>query len=312
MAMRSLFLLTCNLAYLLSIVKADGCGKSHNSGSTNGPFTIQSGGIDRQYIIHVPSSYDPSSKTPLILSYHGRNRTMYEQETLSQFSDETLNPDMLAVYPQGLKNGSSTAWEGASYANTDASDKVFTTDLLNHLRDNYCIDNARIYANGKSNGGGFVGTLACSPAHGGDFAAFSACSGAFYTDNGGPTDDCQPARSPLPWIEFHGSEDHTIHYSGGEEKGGTVPAIPDWLNMWASRNGCAAGQGETQTFTNENAVNHTTWSCNGIDDVVDGYWVSGMGHDWPSTSWNDDNDGDTAPIDATPIILDFFRRNYKP
>lgn len=82
-----------------------GCGTTHITGKTNGPFTISSSGGDRQYIIHVPTSYQSSQATPLIVSYHGNHRTMYEQETLSQFSNETLNPDMLVVYPQGLNVG---------------------------------------------------------------------------------------------------------------------------------------------------------------------------------------------------------------
>lgn len=113
-------------------------------------------------------------------------------------------------------------------------------------------------------------------------------------------------------MEFHGSADTTIPYDGGEGSGGPLPAIPAWLNNWAGRNGCAGGEGETMTFEYDNAVNHTTWSCNGVDGVVDGYWIQGMGHDWPSTSYNDDNQGDTTVLDATPLILDFFRKNYKP
>jgi hypothetical protein len=35
-------------------------------------------------------------------------------------------------------------------------------------------------------GGGFVNTIACAPV-GGNFAAFAAGSGSFYTDNGGVT-----------------------------------------------------------------------------------------------------------------------------
>ncbi len=142
---------------------------------------------------------------------------MWDQEGLSQFSNEQWNPDMLAVYPQGVDvslnwptrylvtdMAPKKEWEGAPYAPSSSHpDKAFTTSLLIQLRSEYCIDDDRIYASGMSNGGGFVDTLACSNEHGADFAAFAPVSGAFYDDM--PEDTtCQPARSPMPLLEFHG------------------------------------------------------------------------------------------------------------
>lgn len=81
--------------------------------------------------------------------------------------------------------------------------------------------------NSMSNGGGFVGTLACSPV-GGEFAAFAPASGSFYTDNSGVNDGCTPARSPLPILEIHGGADGSVHYDGGVGEGGIEPSIPTW------------------------------------------------------------------------------------
>jgi poly(3-hydroxybutyrate) depolymerase len=78
-----------------------------------------------------------------------------------------------------------------------------------------------------SNGGGFVGTLACS-AEGGEFAAFAPASGSFYTDVNGLNNGCSPARSPLPILEFHGGADKSVNYTGGVGEGGLEPPIPDW------------------------------------------------------------------------------------
>lgn len=78
-----------------------------------------------------------------------------------------------------------------------------------------------------SNGGGFVGTIACS-AVGGEFAAFAAGSGSFYTDSQGLYDGCTPARSPLPILEIHGGADKSVYYEGGVGEGGFEPPIPDW------------------------------------------------------------------------------------
>lgn len=123
-----------------------GCGKQHVTGQST-TVTMTSSNTDRQYLIHLPGSYDVNSPMPVIISYHGNTQSMYAQETLTRFSDESVNPDMIAVYPQGLGN----SWQGASYHDAGLpSDKVFTTDLVNHLKVEYCVDDSRIYANGST------------------------------------------------------------------------------------------------------------------------------------------------------------------
>lgn len=80
-----------------------------------------------------------------------------------------------------------------------------------------------------SNGGGFVGTLACDRVGSTLFAAYAMHSGAFYTDVNGPENGCAPAHIPIPIIEIHGGADKTVHYDGGQGDGGPEPPITDWL-----------------------------------------------------------------------------------
>lgn len=76
-------------------------------------------------------------------------------------------------------------------------DLRFVGDMVDDLESKYSIDRNRIYVAGMSNGGGFVGTLACSKL-GSRFAAFASVAGSFYTDVDGY--GCLPARSPLPFF----------------------------------------------------------------------------------------------------------------
>jgi poly(3-hydroxybutyrate) depolymerase len=150
---------------------ATGCGKSHHVGYHNNSshgFSVPPG--NRTYTIHIPSSYNIDKASPLIISYHGNGGTSDIQYALSEFGNETYNPDMIAVFPQGVKGH----WQGASYATPGVDDLKFAGDLLDHIQSEYCIDSARIYANGKSVGGGFTNLLACSPV-GDRFAAFAIC-----------------------------------------------------------------------------------------------------------------------------------------
>ena len=88
-------------AAAFSVRDSGGCGQSHDFVGTTKQFSISSGGLERQYRIHLPSSYDPNIATPLILSYHGATETAEFHENQTQFSNEDYNPSMIAVYPQG-------------------------------------------------------------------------------------------------------------------------------------------------------------------------------------------------------------------
>jgi poly(3-hydroxybutyrate) depolymerase len=109
-------------------------------------------------------------------------------------------------------------------------DLQFTTDLVAHVQGEYCIDSSRLYASGKSNGGGFVDTLACSD-HGDQFAAFAMAAAALYTDTS--RGSCTKKRAIL---ESHGLADATIPYhpGGTPGAGGPLPDIEKWVNYCLS------------------------------------------------------------------------------
>lgn len=80
-----------------------GCSKPHTVDGVSRNYSLLTNGGNRDYRLHLPSSYDPNTPAPLIISYHGHGQNMVEQETLSQFSNDAINPNMIAVYPQGLE-----------------------------------------------------------------------------------------------------------------------------------------------------------------------------------------------------------------
>ncbi len=207
------------------------------------------------------------------------------------------------------------SWESAEYAVEDIDDREFTTSLLAALEADFCVDTSRIYATGKSNGGGFVNFLACSPHHGGAFAAFAIASGAFY-EQFVEGRKCRPARSPLPILEFHGSADPTIPYEGKKERRGRLPPIPRWLEQWAApdRNDCP-GPAEVSVI-GDGKVQITSY-CG----ATEGYLIDDMEHCWPSTEYTEESKtcgnrttgpNTLAPIEATSIMMDFFNLYTKP
>jgi polyhydroxybutyrate depolymerase len=272
-------------------VRTTGCGRAAPvpSGVTTTRHVV-SGGLDREYTVHLPARYDPRRAYPLVLSFHGHKRTSQYQEELSGFSAL----DAISVYPQGLiGTDGESAWTGAPYS-AAADDVLFTSDLLNSLQRELCVDDDRIFAAGKSNGGGFVGVLACRLP--GRIAAFAPVSGAFYPQGG----DCRPSR-PAPILDFHGTADTTIPYTGNPAKG--LPSIPDWLAGWSTRDGCFPKPVSWQPV--KGVVAQKWLGCDRWS-TLEHYRVEGAGHVWPSTGPNNDSATPTV-IDATPIIWRFFR-----
>ena len=80
-----------------------GCGTPHTLDGASKNHSVSTDGGKRDYRLHLPGSYDKDTPAPIIISFHGHGQNMVEQETLSQFSNDVINPNMIAVYPQGLK-----------------------------------------------------------------------------------------------------------------------------------------------------------------------------------------------------------------
>lgn len=139
-----------------------GCGQS--APVAPGQWKSDSTGSGREYRFFLPASYDASTPSPLILSYHGATRDIDQRVKEDQLSKTKFNTDHVVVYLQGARKDpddpSSTTWEGAPEAPAD--DLGFTADVLDAVEAQLCVDTNRIYATGQSQGGGFVGRLAVS------------------------------------------------------------------------------------------------------------------------------------------------------
>lgn len=270
-----------------------GCGTAPPAEpGTTTKRTIVSDGREREYLVHVPENYSPDRPSSVALSFHGHSRSAEYQEELTGFSDL----DTIALYPQGLVGtDGKTGWEGAPYS-ADADDVRFTDDLLDDVQGGLCVNPERIYASGKSNGGGFTETLACR--RGDRIAAFAPVSGAHYPQSG----ECAPAE-PVPMVSFHGTADNKIPYDGDPSR--RLPAIPDWLAEWAEHDRCRPEPITTRPLPEVTRQNWT--GCDGRGAFAH-YRVDDLGHDWPSRSPNLDSDDPTV-IEATPIIWKFFQQH---
>lgn len=83
-----------------------GCGKALPSGQTPGQVynvTIPTSENDSRWaLISIPPKYDASTKTQVILSFHGATRTADSQMKLDGLTEASVNSDKIVVYPQGV------------------------------------------------------------------------------------------------------------------------------------------------------------------------------------------------------------------
>ncbi|KAI1852610.1 hypothetical protein JX266_002151 [Neoarthrinium moseri] len=281
---------------------------------------------NRTYMYFLPTTYQPDKPTPLILSFHGASRTSDWQADLDRLTDPYFNTDHIVVYPQALQYGDTSEfiyWQGAP--NATADDVGYVSNVLDELDGKLCINQSRIYATGKSQGGGMTGVLACDLNASRRIAAFAPVSGAFYTgakECGDPSTlaiSCNPGRDDIPILDFHGGNDTTISIHGGPRNGGCLPSIRHWVAEWAERNnltGKPSEQGVLSSSSSSSSAREYRYGTGAEDGLVtfvyDGDHVN---HDWPATFNNSDNwahQSGPAAFNASSMIMDFFAKYTLP
>ena len=116
-------------------------------------------------------------------------------------------------------------------------------------------------------------------------------------------------------LAFHGGNDTTIAYLGGERKNECLPTIPHFIQSWAARDGLAEPQNKTIPVAADTVLyqfGDASWTTTGLVGL---YYESNIGHDWPSTEPNSDNQASghhVANYNATPRVLDFFASHPLP
>ncbi len=269
------------------------------SDRTNG--SLESSGQRRTYLLYVPDSYNPSMPTPLVLSFHGFAEWPAHQMQTSHWNTLADQYGFLVVYPSGTRFPK--RWIVNSQPGSTTSPEIdpqFISDLIDQLTGDYNIDQARIYANGLSNGGGMATLLGCKLSE--RIAAVGSVAGAYLIS----AEDCTPAR-PVPLIAFHGTADPIVPYQGGPSSSFHVPfpVVEEWVKSWALRNGCDLPAEVLPVTSQVSWIRYTSCTENA---AVNFYTIQGGGHSWPG--------GEPLPkwivgetnqeIDATKLMWEFF------
>ncbi len=260
--------------------------------------TIVSSGQTREYLLHVPKTYDARKPTPLVISLHGAALWPALQMWISDWNTLADAQGFIVVYPSA--SGFPKIWHVDRVPGL-LTDVRFIADLIDTLKASYNIDPARIYANGMSNGGGMAFVLSCT------LSDRIAAIGMVAAAQSLAWDWCMD-RTPIPSISFHGTADPIIPYAGGAATAGPAavfPSVTAWAANWAQRNGCAAQPSETAMAPDVTRAQYQDCTDNA---TVALYTVRGGGHSWPGgASFPEMLTGSTTrSISATDRMWAFF------
>jgi len=147
-------------------------------------------GVKREALVFAPK--DAKGRSPLVFAWHGHGGNMRGTSRLMHV--QTLWPEAIVVYPQGLPTvsggdpeGAKPGWQQEAGLDGDRDLKFFD-EMLKVLRQKFSVDEERVYSMGFSNGA-FFSYLLWS-ARPGPLAAFAICAGKLF-----PTDHLTEPRA---------------------------------------------------------------------------------------------------------------------
>ncbi|MGD2130359.1 MAG: PHB depolymerase family esterase [Lysobacterales bacterium] len=257
--------------------------------------TLESEGVEREYVLYVPRAYTPKSAMPLVLDLHGSGSNPGQELELDGLATAAERRGFAVVLPVALRpmpKGGQT-WN-VPMDQRFPDDIEFLSDVLDDVPDHLCIDRHRIYITGFSGGARLASAAACRLSS--HVAALAAVGGLRKPDH------CE---RPVPVLAFHGTADPINPYFGGGPDY-WQHSIPEALMGWATQNGCQTEL--VQEHLGPDAERWSTMDCAANSEVML-YRLVGAGHIWPGSSLELPQERfglATDSVNATRIMLDFF------
>jgi polyhydroxybutyrate depolymerase len=197
--------------------------------------SLNFGGLDRSYHVHVPPQYDASKPTPVILAFHGGGTNAQIMAFSCGLNAKADDAGFIVVYPNGTGDEKlKLTWNSGGFrapnGKKQPDDVAFTAAVIDDLAKVTNVDAKRIYATGMSNGGMMCYRLAAELSK--KIAAIASVSGTMSVKKYRP-------KRPVAVIHFHGTADERVPFGG--TKGGTKkkPQFPRPSNQ--SRKRSASG-----------------------------------------------------------------------
>jgi polyhydroxybutyrate depolymerase len=200
--------------------------------------SIQAGGRQRAFILHVPASYTGQTPVPLVLDFHGILMSSGLERTLSGWADVSETAGFIVAFPEGTDTAFNVGICCTSSSAVD--DLAFARAIVEHVSQQGCVDRKRVHSVGYSMGGGMSMHLACNAAD--VFASIAISAFDLMPEEDWP---CAPSR-PIAILSFRSTGDAIVPYAGAVDTippNGTATLVTFIgaeanLAKWAALDGC--------------------------------------------------------------------------
>jgi poly(3-hydroxybutyrate) depolymerase len=149
-----------------------GCGMA---APMTGALKIDVAGTSRDYILALPTGYDPKTSYRLVFAWHGLGGSAAQVASNWYGLKSQSANGAIFVAGQGLQTTTSVG-NGAGWPNTNGQDVAFVKALYAQLKGQLCFDQNRVFSVGMSYGGIMSDTLGCQM--GDVFRAIAPMSGS--------------------------------------------------------------------------------------------------------------------------------------
>ncbi len=273
--------------------------------------TLQVGGLNRTYLVHLPEGHNQENPTPVVLALHGATMNGPMMAWFSGLNRKADEAGFIAVYPNGTGRFSSFTWNGGhccgSAMRNNVDDVAFIDALLDDLMRSYHIDNRRIYVTGISNGATMTYRLGSELSD--RIAAIAPVAGSVGTE-------ISRLKRPISVLHFHGTLDDYIPFLGGKGMkslyGTPYCSVDQSIQSWVKSNECdenpkidlLSKNGDQMTVTRK------TYAARKDETEVVLVVIEGGGHTWPGMRSPTDTLGQSAMnISANDLMWEFFEKH---
>jgi polyhydroxybutyrate depolymerase len=283
------------------------------------PETVTVEDVNRTFLVHLPTAYDPKNKYPVVLVLHDADNDALDMVRLSRFDATADAHGVIAVYPNGLRRrwtnleaesqqqnrggyggrhggmgggigggiggggmGRGRGGQGGGgrgAGRQSSNDLAFFNALLDQLDTEYSVDDNRIFATGFSDGGFMDFQLGCNLAN--RIAAIAPVGAEMAK----PQEEfCKNwTFRPVALLMINGTEDPVLPYKGRSTAPATISA-PDTAKDWAKTAGCS--KSAQRTTLPPRASGGLQTNVDSYSDCTQGaevllYSIVDGGHFWP-------------------------------
>lgn len=259
-----------------------------------GEQELEHEGLTRTFTLDLP---DGGGLRPLLLAFHGWGGNPEQLEATTRIASAATARGFIVARPLGIHKSFHAGTCCGEAAERKIDDVGLARAIVSHLTRAACVDRARVYATGFSNGGFLSHRLGCEASD--VFTAVASVAGTFGIER------CAPTHA-VSVLHIHGKADGIVPFAGDSSKGWRSVAAT--VDAWTSTLRCESDAAE-EMYLNGAARCVRNARCTDGAEVTLCRDDRAM-HTWPGGP-KSVGFGGSQDLDATSVILDFFSRHSR-